>query len=387
MNRVTDHANRREELLERLLSGVPRPDPEALVLVGRTGVLRPLEMLALLLSCPGYGELRRVTWRDVVGIIGRRIATRHWNPSSLERFIAGDLRWLSGPRRSLLWAGDRGYPQRLFRLYDPPPVLYANGDATILAETGDERRGRVAVVGTRRPDRDGLTAAYTLGAELARAGIDVVSGLARGIDGAAHRGVVAVAGGSEGRAVAVLGSGIDTIYPSEHRELVMDIVHTGGVVISEYHPGRHPAKRQFPARNRIIAGLSDGVVLMQAPERSGALITADLAHDIGVDVAVHVSGADWTGGASLLDAGASTVEYAGDVLRAIGAGNASARRRSSGGAPTASPAGSLQIVPPDPGSLNNGLLAAFGPLEEPGSLEEYRRTLRGENHFNGEVRL
>ncbi|MFW5644062.1 MAG: DNA-processing protein DprA, partial [Alkalispirochaeta sp.] len=370
MSRVADHANRREELLERLFAGVPRPDPESLLLLGRTPALRPLDALALLLAYPGYEDLRRLAWRDVVNVIRRGFDTKHWNPSSLERYIAGDLRWLARSDRGMLWAGDRGYPQRLFRLYDPPPVLFAHGDITLLAEGGGDRRARIAVVGTRRPDRDGLNATYTLGAELAGNGVDVVSGLARGIDGAAHRGVVAVADQCAGRGIAVLGSGIDTIYPPEHRDLVADLLHGGGVVVGEYHPGRRPAKWQFPARNRIIVGLSDGVVLMQAPERSGALISADLANDIGVDVAVHASGADWTGGATLVVAGAPVVRHTGDLLSMIPGGNGSSE-----GSPISSPIGSLQIVPPDPRSLNDKLLAAFGPVEEPQSIDEYRRML------------
>ena len=169
--------------------------------------------------------------------------------------------------------GDETYPQLLREVPTPPAVLYIKG--TVL----DQDQKAVAMVGTRRCTSNGRQMAVTMAEELARAGVTVISGLALGIDGQAHRG--ALAGG--GRTIAVLGSGVDQIYPSSHRDLAAQIIENGAI-ISDYPPGTKPDARNFPPRNRIIAGLSRGVVVVEAPAKSGALITVDFAADYGRDV-------------------------------------------------------------------------------------------------------
>ena len=170
--------------------------------------------------------------------------------------------------------GRVGYPALLAELHDPPARLHQRGGATEILS-----RPAVAIVGARSCSRYGAQAARDIACELAAAGVVVVSGLARGIDGEAHRG--ALAGG--GLTVAVLGCGIDRDYPRAHAELARRIAESG-LVVSEYPPGIEPAPWRFPARNRIVAGLARATVVVEARERSGALITADFALELGRDV-------------------------------------------------------------------------------------------------------
>jgi len=174
----------------------------------------------------------------------------------------------------------------------------------------------VAVVGARGCTSYGAHVARSLGRELAAAGVVVVSGLARGVDGEAHRGVLDAGGAT----VAVLGCGIDRDYPAAHRELARRIGESG-VVVSEYAPGVEPAPWRFPARNRIIAGLAPVTVVVEARERSGALITADLALEEGREVFAvpgEITGSLSKGTNGLLKLGAAPLTCAQDVLEALG---------------------------------------------------------------------
>ena len=168
--------------------------------------------------------------------------------------------------------GEDGYPDVLGSIADPPEALWVRG--AIPGGVG------VAIVGTRRATRYGLGLARELGAAVASRGWTVVSGLARGIDGAAHRGCVE----ATGVGVAVLGSGVDVWYPKEHEELGESLIDRGGAVISEYPPGTGPEPWRFPARNRLISGLSAVVVVVEAADKGGALITARLAAEQGREV-------------------------------------------------------------------------------------------------------
>jgi DNA processing protein len=162
--------------------------------------------------------------------------------------------------------GDPWYPSRLLEIANPPPLLYVRGN---LAR--DMRR--VAVVGSREADEEGLEIARTMGDALARASVQVISGGARGIDAAAHNGAL----WAQGSSVAVLGCGIDVVYPPENGELFDRLARGAGAVISEFAPATQPAPKNFPRRNRTISGLSDAVVVVRAALQSGALITADHA--------------------------------------------------------------------------------------------------------------
>jgi len=209
--------------------------------------------------------------------------------------------------------GERGYPPLLARIPDPPPSLWLRGDVdpTLLADTA------VAIVGARACSGYGRSVARMLSGGVAEAGAVVISGLARGIDGEAHRGALAVAG----KTVAVLGCGIDRDYPAAHAELARAIVAAGGLVLSEYEPGVEPAPWRFPARNRIIAGLAAATVVVEARERSGALITADFALEDGREVLAvpgEITSSLSAGANALLRQGATPATSTADVLEAIG---------------------------------------------------------------------
>jgi len=200
------------------------------------------------------------------------------------------------------------FPPLLAAIHDPPPRLFVRGAAP------DELLARpaAAVVGARSCSAYGRSVARSLGRELAAAGLVVVSGMARGIDGEAHRGALEAGGPT----VAVLGCGIDRDYPAAHGELARRI-RQHGLVVSEYEPGIEPAPWRFPARNRIIAGLCAATVVVEARERSGALITADFALEEGRDVLAvpgEITSALSAGTNALLRLGAVPVTCAGDVL-------------------------------------------------------------------------
>jgi DNA processing protein len=205
---------------------------------------------------------------------------------------------------------DGRYPRLLAELFDPPDRLYVRGAADVLSEAA------VAVVGARSCSPYGAQVARHLSHELAAAGLVIVSGLARGIDGEAHRGALEAGG----RTVAVLGCGIDRDYPRSHADLARRIRDQGSVV-SEYPEGVEPAPWRFPARNRIIAGLCLATVVVEARERSGALITADFALELGREVFAvpgEITSALSAGTNDLLRQGAAPLLSAGDVFAAIG---------------------------------------------------------------------
>ena len=174
----------------------------------------------------------------------------------------------------LLTMQDAAYPARLRDIFDPPVLLYGKGSLPLFDE-----EAAIAVVGTRSCTPYGLRCAHRMGYELARQGAVVVSGMAKGIDGAAMRGALQAGGFT----AAVLGGGVDVVYPAENRRLYEDIAATG-VLLSEYPPGTEPLPGHFPVRNRIISGLSLASLVVEAPVRSGALITAHAALDQGRDV-------------------------------------------------------------------------------------------------------
>src|SRR5437870_5442175 len=170
--------------------------------------------------------------------------------------------------------GEPEYPKRLLEIYDPPPLLCVRGDPQVLT------RHSISIVGTRRPTPYGNQMAERLSRDLADRGLVIVSGLARGIDSSAHKGACAAA---RGVTVAVLGNGIDVIYPKENRKLFA-LVEQRGAIISEFPLGFYPAPENFPIRNRIVAGISLGVVIVEGAQYSGSLITARLAMESGREV-------------------------------------------------------------------------------------------------------
>ncbi len=218
------------------------------------------------------------------------------------------------PETRIVTPADTEYPAGLLDLHDPPLALHVRGSGALVEPPPD--RPSVAVVGSRRATAYGLSFAESLSRELAEHGVRVLSGLARGVDGAAHRG--SLAGG--GPTLAVLGCGLGVEYPREHRRLRSQI-EACGAVVSEYPDRAGPDPWHFPARNRILAAMARAVVVVQAATRSGALITADLAQDLGREVLAVPGPVGWTqseGCLQLLAEGAALVRSATDVLDALG---------------------------------------------------------------------
>ena len=245
-------------------------------------------------------------------------ALSHPDWAAIER----DLRWLEAGKRTLLTLADQRYPPLLREIFAPPGVLFVEGDPALL------HRAQVAVVGSRRASGYGRRLARRLSRELAAAGLAVTSGLARGIDGCAHWG--ALEGG--GVTLAVAGTGPDRVYPRARRELACRLA-SQGAVLSEFPRGTPPWPGNFPRRNRIISGLSAGVLVVEATVDSGSLITARHALDQGRDV-FAVPGAVTNplsrGCHSLIQQGAKLVATVSDVLEEIGGSFATGRAVSPG---------------------------------------------------------
>jgi len=205
---------------------------------------------------------------------------------------------------------DPVYPQHLRHIYDPPKILYVRGNIDVL------QLQMFAVVGARKASPYGLSVAQSVSRDLAEAGLCVVSGMARGIDTAAHRGALGV----DKPTVAVLGCGVDVVYPRENKKVMEEIIDKGAV-ISEFPPGTAPMAGNFPVRNRIISGLSRGILVVEAADKSGSLITADLALEQGRDVFAvpgQVTNSVNRGAHRLIKQGAKLVEDAGDILEDFG---------------------------------------------------------------------
>jgi len=219
---------------------------------------------------------------------------------------ARDLAWLSESGNDLVTRNDPDYPAALAACHDPPPLLFLRGCRALLAAPC------IAVVGSRNPTGAGRTVARQLAGALAEAGLAVVSGLAVGIDGVAHSAALEVGG----MTVAVTGNGLDRVYPAVHRDLARR-VGEHGLLISEFSPGTPPLARHFPQRNRVISGLSLGVLVIEAALRSGSLITARLAADQGREVFAvpgALSNPLTRGCHRLIRDGATLVECVDDVL-------------------------------------------------------------------------
>lgn len=209
---------------------------------------------------------------------------------------------------ALTWA-DEGYPRLLRQIDDPPPALYVRG--AIL----DADAWAVAIVGTRRATVYGREVAAMLAGDLARNRITIVSGLARGIDAVAHQAAL----DAGGRTIAVLGCGVDVIYPPDHRKLAAQIVERGALV-SDYPPGTQPDAGNFPPRNRIISGLSLGTIVVEADEQSGALITANFAAEQGREVFAvpgNILNRSSRGANRLIQKGAKLIVETGDILEEL----------------------------------------------------------------------
>lgn len=201
------------------------------------------------------------------------------------------------------------YPQKLRQIYGAPPMLYYKGENLF----SEEQAPSIAIVGSRKSSPYGISMAKSIASELSGYGVNIVSGLARGIDAAAHRAAVDCGGLTTG----VLGCGIDVIYPSSNRDLYMRIQDSGGMILTEFSPGTSAVSANFPQRNRIISGICDGVIVVEAAQSSGSLITAHYALEQGRDVYAvpgNVNSEQSRGTNSLIRQGARLITCANDVI-------------------------------------------------------------------------
>ena len=251
-----------------------------------------------------------VARREVVG--ASQAAALADAPEGLAALLAATLSWLSAAAdepRAVITLGDADYPRSLLEAPDPPLLLYAQGRIELL------RAESIAVVGSRNPTPQGLENARAFASHLSHAGLTIVSGLALGIDGAAHAGALEGAAGT----VAVVGTGLDIVYPRRHLSLAHRIAREG-LIVSEYSIGTPSMAPNFPRRNRIIAGLASGTLVVEAALQSGSLITARLANEAGREVfaipgSIHSPLA--RGCHALIRQGAKLVEAAQDILEEL----------------------------------------------------------------------
>jgi DNA processing protein len=280
---------------------------ELALVIARMDFLRSHEKLALAAEAKDLDGLSRLKGADIRNLVLRSLDLSAWDPARLREEGLRDAEYLAAAKIRFVPITDRAYPPQLREVYRPPFGLYVRG------RLPDPEKPGVGIVGTRVPTQAGLKAAYTLAAELSGLGICVVSGLARGVDSAAHRGALR----GRGNTLAVLPAGIERIYPASNKALAGLIIDSGGALVTEYPPRTGITRWRFPERNRIIAGLSRSCVIVEAPERSGALITSEHALTEGRDVFVHgacLAGTRDSGGKALAAQGAVVVQGAADIL-------------------------------------------------------------------------
>ena len=207
----------------------------------------------------------------------------------------------------VIYQADKNYPEKLSHIYAPPAKLYLLGDETIL------NKPSIAIIGCRQASDYGKKVAFRFAYELAKQGIVVISGLARGIDTCGHLGAVR----ANGQTIAVLGSGFGHIYPAENKGLCREIIQRGGAILTEDAPDSNPDRMHVPARTRLISGLSNGILVVEAKEKSGTLITVDYALDQGKEVFIipgNITNQNSNGTNSLIQQGAKLVTKVEDIL-------------------------------------------------------------------------
>ncbi|MDR0553783.1 MAG: DNA-processing protein DprA [Treponema sp.] len=278
------------------------------LIISRIPGIHPLEKLRLCKVCNREADLILLSKKDIESILERKLSRYSWTMDELCAQAEADATAAASRGIGYVSFCEENYPPLLREIYDPPALLFYRGKLPA------GNRPLVAVVGTRKPSGAAAAQAYRISRDFGREGVVVISGLALGIDALAHRGNL------EGNAptVAVLGAGLDGVYPASNRALARRILENGGALLGEYPPGMPARKWHFPARNRIIAGLARGVLVVEAPAVSGALITARFALEQGRDLWVAQAGVNsilGEGCRNLARDGAPVVGQAEDILR------------------------------------------------------------------------
>ncbi len=219
-------------------------------------------------------------------------------------FAEAELRRAAGCHVTLVTWEDEGYPERFRALESPPLCLYCAGDLSLL------RQAQVAIIGTRRASIYGTEQAQRFALHLAQSGVHVLSGLAEGIDSAAHEGALLAGREAPGKTIAIIGAALDCVYPATRKPLAREIVRSGGLVISEYPFGQHADRKTFPQRNRLVAALAKAVLVAESPQRSGTLITVEFAQALKRKIYALPGRCDWAnfaGNHELLRSGVATL--------------------------------------------------------------------------------
>ncbi len=278
-----------------------------------------------LLHCPGIGPRRYSTLLEYyhqpsilldsgaseINRLELPNKTKQWLKQPDWSLIETDLAWLnSSPDHHIISLNDQCYPQRLKQIDSAPPLLFAIGNTELLRTT------QLGIVGSRNPSAGGKENSFNFAQSLSQTGLTITSGMALGIDAAAHKGALA----GSGKTIAVTGTGLDRVYPARHRQLAHDIA-ASGTIISEFPIGTPPLPDHFPRRNRIISGLSLGILVVEAAPKSGSLISARLANEQGLEVfaipgSIHNPLA--RGCHQLIRQGAKLVETTTDILEELG---------------------------------------------------------------------
>lgn len=238
--------------------------------------------------------------------IGEKVANNILN-NNIRNSVIKHIAYMNNNKIDIITIEDEEYPTILKQIYDPPISLYIKGNKKIINNKS------IGIVGCRQATEYGKSAAKYFAYNLAHQGINIISGLAKGIDSYSHIGTIC----AKGITIAVVGNGLDTIYPKENENVVKEIIKTGGAIISEYPLGTKPDKINFPARNRIISGMSQGIIVIEAKEKSGTLITVDFALEQGREVFVvpgNINSINSVGTNRLIKQGARIATCYNDIL-------------------------------------------------------------------------
>ena len=250
-------------------------------------------------------ELSKKELKDVLRIdeqIAQKILEYKYK-INLERYI----KYMNEKQIDIIHVQDKRYPSKLKNIYNYPVVIYTKGNQSLLNDFS------IGIIGCRFCSKYGERIAEKISYDLSKKGVCIISGLAKGIDAHAHLGCIE----AKGKTIAVLGNGLDDIYPKENEKIAEEIVKTGGLIISEYVIGTKPLKQNFPARNRIISGLSEGIVVIEAKQRSGTFITVDYALEQGKEVFSvpgNITSIDSVGTNLLIKQGAKPITCVEDIL-------------------------------------------------------------------------
>jgi DNA processing protein len=281
------------------------PDLDAWLRLSLTAGMSGAALRKLLAALGGPEEVLAASHGTLVHVVGNKLADA-LRDGKLHAGVDEVEAWLDEPGNRVLTLADAGYPRALLEMPDPPPLIYVKGRIELL------NRPAIAVVGSRNATAQGKATATAFSNALSDAGLTVISGMALGIDAAAHRGGLAGAAGT----VAVVGTGLDKVYPARNRDLAHQIAAEGALV-SEFALGTPPLAANFPRRNRIIAGLALGTLVVEAAPLSGSLITARIANELGKEVFAIPGSIHSTlskGCHALIKQGAKLVDDAADIL-------------------------------------------------------------------------